>query len=127
MLCTVSHWLLAAFFLAAGIYHFINPDLYLQMMPSWLPWPAGLVALSGAAEILGGIALLMPATRRVAGWWLIALLVAVFPANIHVALHGFPALKAPPWVLWARLPFQAVLIAWIYWAAIISVKAHKIR
>jgi len=111
--------LLAAFFILAGANHFRMPGLYLGMMPPWVPWPSGLSAVAGACEILGGIGVLIPRLRVAAGWGLVALLVAVFPANLHVALLGrMPGLSVSPATLWARLPFQAVLIAWAYWAAV---------
>lgn len=112
-------WLLAAFFVAAGANHFRTPEIYLGMMPPWLPWPETMNAVSGAAELVGGIGLLVPATRRLAAWGLIALLVAVFPANLHVALQGrMPGTDFAPLALWLRLPFQAVFVAWIWWVAI---------
>ena len=112
-------WLLAVFFIAAGANHFRTPELYLGMMPAWLPWPVALNAISGAAEILGGIGLLVPRTRRLAGWGLIALLVAIFPANVHVAMLGkMPGMDFSPLTLWLRLPFQAVFVAAVWWIAI---------
>jgi uncharacterized membrane protein len=116
---TLFRWLLAAFFIAAGINHFRRPALYFAMIPPWLPWPALLNAISGACEVLGGIGVLLPFLRRAAGWGLIALLVAVFPANLHVALMGhMPGFSFSRETLWLRLPFQAVFIAWIAWVAI---------
>ena len=75
-----------------------------------------LVAISGACEILGGLGLLVPATRRWAAWGLVALFVAVFPANVNMAIHRLPFGKfpVPGWALWARLPLQAVLVAWAW-------------
>jgi len=117
---TPSRLALAIFFIAAGVIHFVIPKFYLQIMPPYLPWPLGLVYLSGACEILGGCAILPVATRRFAGFGLIALLVAVFPANVQMAID--PAVVAdwdiPIWMLWLRLPLQGVLIAWVYWAAL---------
>ena len=115
-------WLLAAFFLAAGANHFRAPEFYLQMMPPWLPWHPALVQVSGRAEMLGALGVLVPATRRLAGWGLNVLLVAIFPANLQMALTGVqPAgLHAPAWVLWARLPLQAVFIAWAWWVAVVT-------
>ena len=111
-------WVLALFFVAAGLNHFRAPEVYLGMMPPWLPWPVAMNAISGAAEALGGIGLLVPATRRLAAWALIALLIAVFPANVHVALQGqMPGFAFSPAVLWARLPLQAVLMAAVWWVA----------
>lgn len=115
----IARWLLAAFFIVAGANHFRTPEIYLGMMPSWLPAPGVMNAVSGVAEILGGLGLLVPATRRLAGWGLIALLVAVFPANLHVALQGhMPGTTFSPLVLWLRLPFQAVFIAGVWWVAL---------
>ncbi len=115
---TISLWLLAVFFIVAGVNHFLNPAPYLTMMPDYLPRPRELIVVSGVAEVLGGLGLLIPRLRVAAAWGLIALLVAVFPANVHVALHGWEGVAIPSWVLWARLPFQIVFIAWVYWAAI---------
>ena len=115
----VGRWVLALFFLAAGANHFRMPATYLAMMPSWLPCPGALNAISGVAEMLGGVGLLLPAVRRAAGWGLIALLLAVFPANLHVALLGqMPGFDFSPAILWLRLPFQAVFIAWVWWVAL---------
>jgi uncharacterized membrane protein len=119
MLKRVLRWLLALFFVLAGLNHFRTPTLYLGMMPPWLPWPSAANAIAGAAEVLGGIGLLPPRSRRAAGWGLIALLIAVFPANLHVALEGrMPGLNVSPAVLWFRLPFQAVFIAAVAWVAL---------
>ncbi len=112
---TLLRWLLAVAFVLAGINHFIAPRFYLSIMPPFLPWPLGLVYFSGVAEILGGLGVLVPSTRRLAGWGLIVLLIAVFPANIYAATHGVGSI--PPWILWARLPFQIVFIAWVHWTA----------
>lgn len=110
---------LAAFFVVAGANHFRAPEIYLGMMPSWLPWPDAMNAISGVAEMLDGVGLLLPATRKPAGWGLIALLAAVFPANLHVALEGrMPGTDFSPLTLWLRLPFQAVFILWVWWVAI---------
>lgn len=108
-------YLLGILFVLAGLYHFINPNFYLRMMPSYLPWHLFLVYLSGFCEIGFGILLLIPKFTRRAAWGLIALLVAVFPANLHMALnpHLFP--DYPPEGLLLRLPLQAILIAWAYW------------
>jgi uncharacterized membrane protein len=115
----VFRWLLAAFFIAAGINHFRMPVVYIAMIPPWLPWPAGLNLIAGVCELMGGIGVLLPSVRIVAGWGLIALLIAVFPANLHVALMGhMPGYAYSQAALWLRLPLQGVLIAWVAWAAI---------
>lgn len=103
-------WLIAVFFVGAGANHFLNPAPYLSMMPSYLPWPRELVWISGVAEILGGIAVLVPSVKTLAGWGLIVLLVAVFPANLNVAMSGWPGVNLPGWALWARLPLQVLMI-----------------
>lgn len=107
---------LALFFVLAGSNHFLAPETYVAMMPSALPAPWALVYISGVAEILGGLGLLHPRTRRFAAWGLIALLVAVFPANLNMAINDLPLGKRdlPTWALWARLPLQLVLIAWCW-------------
>jgi uncharacterized membrane protein len=108
-------WLLALLFIAAGVRHFTHPDFYVKIMPPYLPWHYELVLISGAFEIIGGVALLVPRLQVAAAWGLIALLVAVFPANVHMALHAEAYPEIPAVLLWARLPFQAVFIAWAYW------------
>ena len=115
--------LLAAFFVAAGANHFRTPSLYLGMMPPWLPWPLALVYVSGAAEILGGIGALVRFTRRFSGWGLMVLLIAVFPANLHVAMQGqMKGFDFSPLTLWLRLPFQLVLMAGVWWATLAPVR-----
>ena len=105
----------ALFFVGAGINHFVVTDFYLRMMPTYLPLHLELVQISGVAEVVLGLLLLIPRKSVVAAWGLIALLVAVFPANVHMALHrdAFPQFGST--ALWLRLPIQAVLIAWALW------------
>jgi uncharacterized membrane protein len=110
------HWslyLLVALFVGAGLLHFWHPAPYLRIMPPALPAPRLLVLLSGAAEVAGGLGLLLPATRRAAAWSLLALLVAVFPANIYM-LQIHEQLPIPTWVAWARLPLQPLLMWWVW-------------
>jgi len=116
---TGSQRLLAAFFILAGVMHFVKPRAYEAMMPPYLPRRRELVVASGIAEIAGGVSVLTDRTRRAAGWWLIGVLIAVFPANVHMAMHpdqvrGLDTTKVPAWALWARLPLQALLIAWVH-------------
>jgi len=111
-------WMLALFFMAAGLNHFLHPVPYLAMVPPSLPWPRALNTISGAAEIMGGVGILLPQVRLLSAWGLIALLVAVFPANVNVALHGWKGENIAPWILWVRLPFQPLIIALVYWACI---------
>jgi uncharacterized membrane protein len=113
---------MAAFYVAIGISHFTNPAFFLQIMPPWIPWHAFCVYASGVAEIGLGLLVLPPATRRIAGLGIIALLIAVFPANIHQAVNQVPMVNRPSWMseptpaqLWFRLPMQFVLMAWAWW------------
>lgn len=114
---TALRLLLAVAMVAVGVLHFVQPAGFVRIVPAFLPTPLALVLLSGAAEILGGLGLLVPRTRRLAAWGLIALYIAVFPANVNMAIHQIPLGEAPvsPWILWLRLPFQALFIAWAYW------------
>ena len=114
---TVVRILFAVFFIVAGVTHFTNFDFFLAIVPPYLPWPAALVYISGVAEILLGALLLLPRTERIAGWGLIALLIAVFPANVHMAMNPglYPATS--PAALFIRLPLQGVLIAVAFWFA----------
>jgi uncharacterized membrane protein len=102
-----------------GVTHFTSPDGFVSIVPPFLPEPLLLVYLSGVAEVAGGVGILVPRVRRAAGWGLIALYIAVFPANIHMAVNQVPLgdTPAPAWVLWLRLPLQAVFIAWAWWVA----------
>lgn len=116
---TVARWVLAVGFVLAGANHFRDPDFYVAIMPPYIPWHLPLVYLSGVFEIVLGLLVLPPATRSLAGWGLVLLLVAVFPANVHMAMNevlidGEPA--APKWALYVRLVLQFVLIAWAWWA-----------
>ena len=109
---------LAALFAAAGVAHFRVPEPFVKIVPPALPSPYVLVYVSGIFEILGGLGILLESTRTVAGWGLVLLLLAVFPANIYMAtagikIGGFPS---QPWMAWARLPLQFVLIGAIIWA-----------
>jgi uncharacterized membrane protein len=117
--------LLSIFFIAAGVNHFLNPQPYLAMMPPALPFPEALNFISGAAEVLGGLGVLMHRFRRAAGVGLMILLLAIFPANIHVAMHGWAGVDLAPWVLWARLPFQVLFMVWVYYACLARPKINR--
>lgn len=113
---TAPRKLAGPFFVGAGALHFLRPEPYRAIMPPWIPAPDAMVALSGVAELAGGAGLLVPATRRWAGWWLVATLIAIFPANVHMALHHERFARHVPGgriSLCARLPLQAVFIAWV--------------
>ena len=111
-----TRWLIGLFFVVAGANHFRTPAIYLAMIPPALPHKELLNQIAGAAEILGGLGLLIPPVRKLAAWGLILLLIAVFPANVYVALRGhMDYLNVSPTILWLRLPFQAVFIALVAW------------
>jgi uncharacterized membrane protein len=109
--------LAAIFYVVAGALHFLKPEPYLRVMPPYIPWHVAMVRVSGVFEILGGLGLLVPETRRAAAWGLIALLIAVFPANIYMATHPIDAgaVSIAPVLRWARLPLQLLLALWLLW------------
>jgi uncharacterized membrane protein len=116
MLQVALCWTLGVAMILAGLMHFRAPGAYVRMMPAWLPAHRELVLVSGVFEVLGGLGVLIPATRTAAAWGLVALFIAVFPANLNMALKRLPLGRRPlpVWVLWARLPLQLVFIAWAY-------------
>ncbi len=107
--------LVGPFFVVAGALHFVVPRTYKRIIPEWVPTPEAMVYASGVAEIAGGVGMMVPARRRLAGWWLMATMAGVFPANLHMALNAedYPQVPGGAVSLWARLPFQGVFIAWI--------------
>jgi uncharacterized membrane protein len=109
---TPARALLSATFVVAGLLHFRFPRAYAAIMPPALPAPMALVYASGVAELAGGLGVAHPRTSRLAGRWLAATLVAVFPANVHMALRAERFPRVPAWALWARLPLQLPLVAW---------------
>lgn len=117
---TLPLMLIAAIFVVGGVLHLVKPAYYMRIMPPWLPAPMALVFISGVFEILGGVGVLVPATRVAAGWGLIALLIAIFPANVQMLLDARAAHASSLWMtgLIARLPLQAALIYWVFRAAI---------
>jgi uncharacterized membrane protein len=111
----LSRRLLGLFFVAAGVNHFVNRRAYEAIVPPSLAGEARTVVdVSGVAEIAGGLAVLVPATRRLGGLWLIALLAAVFPANIYMARTPERFHRIPRWALFARLPLQPLMMAWAW-------------
>ncbi|MEO6052798.1 MAG: hypothetical protein ABIP97_02185 [Chthoniobacterales bacterium] len=114
------------FFLITGILHIVHPQPLIAIVPPWLPKPALVVFVSGFFEIIGGFGFLLAPLRKSAGIGLILLLIAVFPANIYM-LTSHPYLmeqRIPDWILWVRLPLQALLIALIWWCADSKIPAH---
>src|SRR5262245_24013514 len=111
----VMKLLFALIFITAGLNHFRDPEFYLRIMPPYLPWPSALHRIAGFFEIVLGMMLLISNYQSLAAWGLIALLIAVFPANIHMAINHqlYPDLSVIS--LWLRLPLQFVLIAWAWW------------
>ena len=109
---TAGRALLGATFVAAGALHFLRPRTYEAIMPDVLPAHRELVLVSGAAEIAGAVLVVFPRTRRIGGIWLVATLLAVFPANVNMALHPERYDSLAPALLWARLPLQGLLVWW---------------
>lgn len=125
---SIARGLLAISMTAIGTLHFISPEPFIQIVPSFLPQPRWLVYISGACEIAGGIGLLVPRVRKPAAWGLIALYLAVFPANINMAVTNMPVGgQQYPLLLWLRLPFQALFIAWAWWCGDLSVPHRLLR
>ncbi len=116
---TWSRRALAAFFTLTGMLHFIIPRSFEAIVPPWVPDKSTAVAISGVAEIAGGLAVLHPRTRGFSRWWLLVLLLAIFPANVHMAVSpeqvkGLDLDKIPRWALWARLPLQPLAMLWVW-------------
>ena len=109
-----SKYVLAIFMIVAGIMHFANPAFFLKIMPPYLPFHYNLVLVSGVFEFLLGVLLLVPKCSRLAAWGIVALLIAVFPANLYLYQHQ-DILPASPIVHLLRLPLQGVFILWAYW------------
>jgi len=116
----LSRAALAAFFAFTGAMHFLRPRFFEAIVPPAIEeQKQEVVAISGAAEIAGAALVLAPASRRLGRWWLLALLLAVFPANIHMAVNpeqikGLDMRKFPRWALWARLPLQPLAMIWVW-------------
>lgn len=103
------------FYVYVGIKHFTDPAWFMRIMPPYLPFHKELVYISGVFEIILGLMLLVDKTRYIAGWGLILLLIAVFPANIYLAQTNGNAMDTTPFIAWSRLPFQAIFILIAYW------------
>lgn len=115
MIKLITVYIMSYFYIQIGVKHFTNPDWFIQIMPPYLPYHLELVYLSGAFEIILGIMLIFKKTRYIAGWGLILLLIAVFPANIYLAQTNGAAMGTTAAIAWGRLPFQAIFIALAYW------------
>jgi uncharacterized membrane protein len=113
----LARLLMALLMIAIGVTHFLRTADFVAIVPPWLPSPRALVLISGACEIAGGFGLLVPRLRRAAAIGLVLLYIAVFPANCNMALHNIqpPGAHIPTVLLWVRLPFQALFIAWAWW------------
>ena len=111
----LSRLMLSLFWVGAGINHFVNPRFYEAIVPPSLKDDAaGVVKWSGVAELVGGVGVLLPATRRISGIWLIGVLAAVFPANIYMAREPEHFKQVPRWALYARLPLQPLCMLWAW-------------
>jgi uncharacterized membrane protein len=115
-------YVMGTLYVVAGVTHFLVPEAFAQIVPPALPFPLALAYLSGVAEIALGLGVLFDRTRTLAAWGLVALLVAVFPANVYMATSGVVVtegvsgtLDPSPAVRWGRLPLQVVLVAWAWW------------
>lgn len=108
-------WIFGIAFILAGLNHFLNPEFYLRIMPPILPFHLFLVYLSGIFEVILGILLLIPKLSKFAAWSLIALLIAVFPANIYMAMNTNLFPEFDPMLIYLRIPIQFILIAWAFW------------
>ena len=113
MLKLILLYAMAALYVVAGVNHFLRPRMYERIIPPYLPAPDVLNYAAGVAEVVLGVALLFPATRPYAAWGIIALLIAVFPANLYMYQQGTAGI--PSWALLLRLPLQGALIAWAWW------------
>lgn len=117
----IHRYIIASIFLITAILHFIKPKLFVKIMPDFIPCHLAMVYISGVAEALGAVGILVPQTQILAGWGLILLLVAVFPANINMTVSSVRRSGYKSWysiVTLLRLPLQFVLIYWVYWACL---------
>lgn len=122
-------FLLSTLFVIAGIMHFVIPNRYMGIMPAWIPYQLEMVYVSGVAELLGGIGLLIPRVRRAAGIGLILLLIAVFPANVQMLSNAFRDGGSAVYIalLILRLPLQPLLIVWVYRASVAAAVSRTVR
>lgn len=111
-------FILILMFLLAGANHFNNPDFYVSIMPPYLPFHSQLAYIAGIFEIIGALGLLFAKSRKVAGYGLVILLILIFPANIHMAIHPEYFPQYSPMSIYLRLPLQFLFIVWVYWATL---------
>ena len=122
----VLRWVYGVLFALAGVNHFVHTDFYVGIMPPYLPWHLALVYVSGLCEVVLGIALLFRRTQRLAAWGMIALIVAVTPANAHMAFHAELYPQYSSTALWVRLLLQTALIAWAFWYTRAAPSANRL-
>ena len=108
-------YVMAAFYIYAGVSHFTRPEFFLSLMPPYMPLHTELVYLSGIAEIVLGVLVAIPRTAMFAGWCIIAMLITFLPVHVHMLVNNHLYPEAPTWALWARFPIQAIFILWAYW------------
>lgn len=111
----ISRYTLGILYIVAGVNHFLNPALYTQIMPPYLPWHLLLVYLSGILELLFGALVLIPRFTKLAAWGIVLLLLSFLPVHLHMAINAGTFSDIPSAVLWLRLPLQVLLTAWAYW------------
>jgi uncharacterized membrane protein len=111
----ITLYIMASLYVLAGIYHFVNPQFYLRIIPPYIPWHKAMNFISGATEIILGLLLFYTPYSTYAAWGIIILLILIFPANIYHLSSTKPNKGIPIWVLWLRIPFQGIFIWWAWW------------
>ncbi|MCW9708416.1 DoxX family protein [Fodinibius salsisoli] len=120
---STSQYLVGIIFMMMGILHFLKPGVFAAIIPDFIPWHKAMVYISGVAEIAGGLGVLLPPYRAMAAWGLLLLLLAVFPANINMAVQAIQKTGLLSWyaaLTILRLPLQFVLMYWVYWACLLQ-------
>lgn len=115
VLKTGMRYLLALFFIVAGVIHFVNPEFYIAIMPAYLPWHRELALLSGATEIVAGALLLFPRTAWIGAWGVVAMLIVFLTVHVDMIARADEFPDVPRWALYLRLALQVPLIAWAWW------------